>query len=77
MTAARAIEAAARETLRQGLRGWPVEDCAVTLTGSGYYAPSSTARDFRLLTPMVAMSALRPAGTVVREPVHRFRLCRG
>jgi ribosomal protection tetracycline resistance protein len=63
-----------RETLRQGLRGWQVVDCSVTLTHSGYVSPLSTARDFRLLTPLVLMSALRQAGTVVCEPVHRFRL---
>jgi len=34
----------------------------------------STAGDLRDLTPLVLMSALRAAGTVVHEPVHRFRL---
>jgi ribosomal protection tetracycline resistance protein len=70
----RAIEAAARETLGQGLRGWAVPDCAVTLIHSGYFAPTSTAGDFRSLTPLVLMSALRQAETIVHEPVHRFRL---
>ncbi|NUW41792.1 elongation factor G [Nonomuraea rhodomycinica] len=71
---AEAIGGTVRETLRQGLRGWEVVDCAVTLTRSGYVSPASTARDFRLLTPLVLMSALRRAGTVVCEPVHRFHL---
>ena len=35
---------------------------------------ASTARDFRQLTPLVAMTALKPAGTTVCEPVHRFTL---
>lgn len=35
---------------------------------------SSTAGDFRHLTPLVLMDALRRAGTTVLEPVHRFRL---
>ncbi|HZD98769.1 MAG TPA: translation factor GTPase family protein, partial [Micromonosporaceae bacterium] len=81
-----AIEQAVRETLGQGLRGWPVVDCAVTLIRSGYWARqshahgtfdasmSSTAGDFRNLTPLVLMAALVGAGTVVCEPVHRFRL---
>ena len=34
---------------------------------------SSTAGDFRDLTPLVLMSALERAGTVVYEPMHRFR----
>lgn len=35
---------------------------------------SSVGADFRLLTPLVLTEALRHAGTVVHEPVHRFRL---
>ena len=35
---------------------------------------SSTAGDFRNLTPLVLMAALRQAGTQVLEPVHHFRL---
>ena len=69
-----AMAATARETLRQGLSGWQVVDCAVTMTRSGYVPPGSTAKDFRLLTPLVLMDALKQAGTVVCEPVHHFRL---
>jgi ribosomal protection tetracycline resistance protein len=35
---------------------------------------SSTAGDFRNLTPLVLMSALKQAGTRVYEPIHRFHL---
>ncbi|GAA0405811.1 TetM/TetW/TetO/TetS family tetracycline resistance ribosomal protection protein [Microbispora corallina] len=63
-----------RETLRQGLHGWEVVDCAVTVTRCGYVSPLTTARDVRLLAPLVLMSALRRAGTTVCGPVHRFRL---
>jgi ribosomal protection tetracycline resistance protein len=81
-----AIAQTVHETLGQGLRGWAVADCAVTLTRSGYWARqshahgtfdasmSSTAGDFRNLTPLVLMAALVEAGTVICEPVHRFRL---
>ncbi|MFC9268800.1 GTP-binding protein [Streptomyces zhihengii] len=81
-----AIEETVARTLEQGLYGWQVHDCVVTLTHSGYAARqshahavfdksmSSTAGDFRNLTPLVLMSALRRAGTRVHEPVHRFRL---
>ncbi len=41
----------------------------VTMTECGYYAPGSTAADFRKLTPMVLMRALERAGTVVCEPM--------
>jgi ribosomal protection tetracycline resistance protein len=71
------------ETLRQGLRGWPVTDCTVAVTRSQYSladgppstrGPLSSPQDFRKLTPLVVMEALQQAGTVVCEPVHRFRL---
>jgi ribosomal protection tetracycline resistance protein len=61
-------------TLRQGLRGWQVTDCVVTMTQSGYLSPGSKSRDFRKLTPLVLMNALKKAGTVVCEPIHRFHL---
>ena len=70
----KATEDTVRETLRQGIYGWEVTDCAVTMTHSGYTSPGSTARDFRLLTPLVLMSALRQAGMLVCEPIHRFHL---
>ncbi|MFC7106006.1 GTP-binding protein [Nonomuraea rubra] len=82
----RTIEETVHETLKQGLHGWEVLDCVVTLTHSGYYARqshahgsfdksmSSTAGDFRNLVPLVLMTALRRAGTTVYEPLHRFRL---
>ena len=70
----RAVEDTVRTTLRQGLCGWQVLDCAVTMTHSGYWAPSSTAGDFRLLTPLVLMRALSEARTVVCEPIHRFSI---
>jgi ribosomal protection tetracycline resistance protein len=82
----KAVEETVHETLRQGLRGWQVTDCTVTLTHTGYWprqshahahfdkSMSSTAGDFRSLTPLVLMSALRRAGTTVYEPMHRFRL---
>ncbi|GAA0527995.1 TetM/TetW/TetO/TetS family tetracycline resistance ribosomal protection protein [Paractinoplanes ferrugineus] len=80
-----AVEQTVRETLRQGVYGWPVPDAAVVMTRSGYSARqshahavfdksmSSTGGDFRNVTPLVLMAALRRAGTVVHEPIHAFR----
>lgn len=70
----KAVEDTVQKTLHQGLCGWQVTDCTVTMTHSGYVSPGSTARDFRLLTPLVLMNALKEAGTAVCEPIHRFRL---
>ncbi|MEJ3743452.1 translation factor GTPase family protein [Actinomycetes bacterium KLBMP 9797] len=81
-----AVEDTVTATLAQGLCGWRVTDCVITMTHSGY-APrqshahatfdksmSSTGSDFRHLTPLVLMAALRRAGTRVCEPVHRYSL---
>jgi ribosomal protection tetracycline resistance protein len=62
------------DTLQQGLHGWQVTDCAVTITETGYVSPGSTAADFRKLTPLVLMSALARARTVVCEPIHHFSI---
>jgi ribosomal protection tetracycline resistance protein len=81
-----AVEETVHATLAQGLHGWQVTDCRVTLTHTGYFprqshahaqfdkSMSSTGADFRQLTPLVVMAALSEAGTQVCEPVHRFRL---
>lgn len=82
----KAVEETVRETLHQGLHGWEVPDCTVTMTHSGYSARqshahavfdksmSSTSGDFRNLTPLVLMDALKQAGTTVHEPMHHFQL---
>jgi ribosomal protection tetracycline resistance protein len=67
-----------RQTLEEGIFGWQVTDCVVTMTECAYSVPDgppsrrgprSTAADFRKLTPIVVMRALEQAGTVVCEPV--------
>jgi ribosomal protection tetracycline resistance protein len=63
-----------RDALREGLRGWQVTDCIVTMTRSGYFRTGSTAGDFRKLTPLVLRQALERAGTQVCEPMADVRL---
>lgn len=63
-----------RDTLAEGLHGWRVADCAVTITDCGYRAPGTTAGDFRKLTPLVLMRALERAATAVCEPIVRARV---
>ncbi|HZX02152.1 translation factor GTPase family protein [Kribbella sp.] len=82
----KAVEETVRETLHEGLHGWQIPDAHVVMTHSGYSARqshahavfdksmSSTAGDFRLLTPLVLMTAIQQAGTTVHEPMHHFRL---
>jgi ribosomal protection tetracycline resistance protein len=72
----KAVEDTVHETLQQGLYGWQVTDCIVTMTHSvrlRHFA-TSTPAEHRNLTPLVLMTALRQAGTVVCEPIHRFHL---
>ncbi len=69
-----AVEETVHRTLREGLHGWEVVDCAVTMTHAGYWprqshahatfdkAMSSTASDFRNLTPLVLLAALAGRG---------------
>jgi ribosomal protection tetracycline resistance protein len=72
-----------RSTLGEGLAGWAVTDCVVTMVACTYSSPDgppstrgplSTAADFRRLTPMVVMRALERAGSLVCEPFVRGRL---
>jgi ribosomal protection tetracycline resistance protein len=69
----RAIEETVYETLAQGLSGWEVIDCSITLAQMGM-CPISTAADFRKLTPLALMQALRMAGTEVCEPIEALEI---
>ena len=80
---ASAMEQYVRVTLEEGLYGWAVNDCLVTMTSSNYSiadgpparrGPLSTAADFRKLTPLVLMQALNNAGTYVCEPMSHARI---
>jgi len=77
------METYLRDALASGRYGWPVTDCMVTMTDSGYSVadgppslrgPTTTSSDFRKLTPMVVEQALAAAGTVVCEPLARITL---
>jgi ribosomal protection tetracycline resistance protein len=70
-----------RLALREGLHGWQVTDCLVTLTQIGYSladgppsrrGPMPTARDLKRLVPLVLMQALEQGGSAVCEPVFRI-----
>jgi ribosomal protection tetracycline resistance protein len=72
-----------RAALEEGLFGWRVTDCSVTVTKVGYSladgppsrrGPMPTPGDFRKLAPIVLMRALEQAQTVVCEPVVRVRI---
>jgi ribosomal protection tetracycline resistance protein len=77
------MEQYVRDTLREGLHGWQVTDCVVTMTSCAYSVPDgppskrgplSTSSDYRKLTPIVLVDALAQAGTSVCEPALQVRL---
>ena len=76
------MERCVRETLAEGLSGWQVTDCIVTLTRCMYGVAdgppskraSTTQHDYRRLTPLVLMDALVAAGSIVCEPIARVEL---
>lgn len=70
-----------RLALAEGLHGWQVTDCVVTVTKIGYSladgsparrGPMPTAADLEKLTPLVLLQALQRAGSVVCQPVFRI-----
>ena len=72
-----------RLALAEGLHGWQVTDCVVTLTKIGYSladgppsrrGPMPTPGDLRKLTPVVLLQALERAGVEVCEPVVRVTI---
>jgi ribosomal protection tetracycline resistance protein len=77
------IDEYVRDTFREGIFGWQVTDCTVTMTKCIYSVPDgppsrrgplSTAADFRKLTPLVLRQALEQARPVVCEPIVRVSL---
>jgi ribosomal protection tetracycline resistance protein len=82
----RAVEESVHETLQQGIGGWRVIDCVVSMTHAGYWGKhglghqdfnksmSSTGEDFRKLTPLVLATALTRSGSTVCEPIAWLRL---
>jgi ribosomal protection tetracycline resistance protein len=70
-----------RLALEEGLYGWQVTDCVVTVTKIAYSladgppsrrGPMPTARDLKKLVPLVLAQALEQGGSAVCEPVFRI-----
>jgi ribosomal protection tetracycline resistance protein len=70
-----------RLALVEGLHGWQVTDCVVTVTKIAYSladgppsrrGPMPTARDLKKLVPLVLVQALEQRGSTVCEPVFRI-----
>ncbi|OXS58296.1 GTP-binding protein [Cohnella sp. CIP 111063] len=62
------------EALEQGLKGWPVTDLKVTLIEGEHHVWHTHPLDFVVATPMGIMDGLVNTGTILLEPMLRFRL---
>ncbi|MFB9279750.1 GTP-binding protein [Cohnella cellulosilytica] len=62
------------EALEQGLKGWPVTDLKVTLIEGEHHVWHTHPLDFVVATPMGLMDGLVHTGTILLEPMLRFRL---
>ncbi|MGH3385312.1 MAG: GTP-binding protein [Nocardioidaceae bacterium] len=69
-----AIEETVPTVVTEGLFGWAVTDCVVTLVHGRFHAPTPSAGEYRRLIAATFRDALRRAGTVVCAPVSRFEL---
>jgi ribosomal protection tetracycline resistance protein len=63
------MSAYVHEALAEGLHGWQVTDCRVTVTDGGYASPVTSPADYRRLTELVLTTAVARAGTWVCEPL--------
>jgi ribosomal protection tetracycline resistance protein len=62
------------EALEEGMFGWRLTDCVVTMVDSGYRRTGSTMSDFKRLLALVLAEAIREARVVVCEPMTSVRV---
>lgn len=62
------------EALRQGLYGWEVTDLKITLIEGEHHVWHTHPLDFVIATPMALMNGLASSGTILLEPMLRFRM---
>ena len=70
----REVERRVPEALKQGLLGWQVTDLAVTLIDGQHHVVHTHPLDWSIATPMAMMNGLAATGTILLEPLYRFRL---
>jgi ribosomal protection tetracycline resistance protein len=60
--------------LKEGVYEWEVIDVLVALTGGRSIELATKPSDFRAVTPIAVMDALKSAGTTLLEPIQEFEL---
>lgn len=68
------VEQTVPQVLKEGVLGWEVTDVKVTLTGGRSIQLATQPSDFRAVTPIAVMDALKAAGTVLLEPIQEYEL---
>ncbi len=68
------VRTAALETLKQGLHGWEVTDCKLSLTDARCISVIMPSSCFAPVIPMAVMDALAAASTSLLEPMLSFEL---
>lgn len=62
------------QALKEGPMGWEITDVKVTLTGGRSIQLATKPSDFRAVTPIAVMDALKQAGTALLEPIQEYEL---
>jgi ribosomal protection tetracycline resistance protein len=68
------IEATIDSALKQGIKGWQVTDCKLTLIEGQDHNVHSRSGDFIIATPMAIMNGLLESGTTLLEPIVSFSI---
>ncbi len=68
------IQRAIPEALEQGIKGWQVTDCKITLVEGEDHNVHSRSGDFLIATPMALLNGLVESGTTLLEPIVSFKL---
>jgi len=66
------IEQTIDKALVQGIKGWQVTDCKITLVEGEDHNIHSRSGDFIIATPMAILNGLTESGTTLLEPILEF-----
>jgi len=62
------------KAMAQGIKGWQVTDCKITLVEGEDHNVHSRSGDFIIATPMALMNGLADSGTTLLEPILSFTI---
>lgn len=60
--------------IKEGVLGWEVTDVKITLIGGRSIQLATKPSDFRAVTPIAVMDALKAAGTILLEPIQEYEV---